>query len=293
MNKLILALDGGGIRGAATAEFLKNLEKKVNKPLHTVFDLFAGTSTGGIIAAAISSRKMSGNDLAELYNHENGKKIFPQSFWDRTLVVQNQPKYGGKGKREVLKAHFGRRLLKNSSKPLVLTAYDVEKRVPKLFRSYDNDETKVIDAVDATSAAPTYFPTVEVNGEWLIDGGVIVNNPTMTAYAEAKNLWPDDDIKILSVGTGRRTRKIPGQESTGYGAIGWFKHDLMGIVTDETIVHMQAATILGDSYLRVNSDLAEADDDMDNIMKGNLNNLKSLGIKWWEDYSQAAINLLS
>ena len=293
MTKRILALDGGGIRGAATTEFLRKLEEKLNKPLHSIFDLFVGTSTGGIIAAAISVLKMPGNDLAELYNHNNGTEIFPQSFWDRTLLAQNQPKYDGIGKRNVLKKYFGKRLLRSSSKPLILTAYDVERRIPKIFKSYDKDNTKVIDAVDATSAAPTYFPTVEVNGAWLIDGGVIVNNPTMTAYAEAKKIWPDDNIQILSVGTGKRTRPIPGQESSEYGALRWFAHDLIGIVTDETIVHMQAETILGDKYLRVNSELKKADDDMDNVKQGNLDNLKNLGRKWWNDYGQKAISLLS
>ena len=157
MTKRILALDGGGIRGAATTEFLRKLEEKLNKPLHSTFDLFVGTSTGGIIAAAISVLKMPGNDLAELYNHDNGTEIFTQSFWDRTLLAQNQPKYDGIGKRNVLKKYFGKRLLRSSSKPLILTAYDVERRIPKIFKSYDKDNTKVIDAVDATSAAPTYF----------------------------------------------------------------------------------------------------------------------------------------
>ncbi|MEN8140424.1 MAG: patatin-like phospholipase family protein [Thermodesulfobacteriota bacterium] len=293
MAKLILSLDGGGIRGAATAEFLRKLEKQLAKPLHNTFDMFIGTSTGGIIAAAISSLKMAGEDLAQLYNQENGREIFPQSFWDRTLITQNQPKYDGEGKLSVLKRYFGKRLLRSSAKPLVVTAYDVERRKPKLFKSYEEDDTRVVDAVNATSAAPTYFPTVEVNGAWLIDGGVIINNPTMTGFAEAKERWPDEEIKILSVGTGTRTRPIPGEKSADYGAIGWFKHDLLGVVTDEAIVHLQAKTILADRYVRVNSELKKADDDMDNVKQGNLDNLKKLGQKWWADHGQEAISLLS
>ncbi len=292
MAKKILALDGGGIRGAATAHFLKKLEDSLERPLHRVFDLVAGTSTGGIIAAAIGVLKMPGNELAELYNHENGREIFPQSFWDRALPAQHKPKYDGTGKRAVLRRYFGRKLLRSSVRPLLITAYNVEKRIPWIFRSHDNTDTRALDAVDATSAAPTYFPTVQVDGAWFIDGGVIVNNPSMTAYAEAKNLWPDEEIRLLSVGTGRRTRPIPGEESRDYGAIEWFLHDLMGIVTDETIVDLQARTILANSYLRVNSDLDRADDDMDNVKRGNLDNLKKLGEMWWEEFGTAAVGLL-
>jgi len=293
MVRKILSLDGGGIRGASTATFLNQLEKASGKPLHQIFSLIAGTSTGGIIAAAIGILKMPGDNLVNLYDHENGKEIFPQSFWDQTLPIQNQPKYDGKGKRNMLKKYFGKRLLKSSKMPLILTAYDVENRIPVILKSTDKDKTKALDAVDATSAAPTFFPTVQVNNQWLIDGGVIVNNPTMTAYAEAKKLWPDDEIRVFSVGTGKRTRRIPGEESQDYGAIGWLTHDLIGIVTDETIVDMQAETILGDNYIRVNSNLDLADDDIDNIKQGNITNLRNLGEEWWTKFGSDTFTLLS
>lgn len=293
MIRKILSLDGGGIRGASTAVFLNKLEEASGKSLHRIFDLIAGTSTGGIIAAAIGILKMSGEDLANLYNHQNGKVIFPQSFWDRHLPVQNQPKYDGTGKRDILKKYFGKRLLKSSKIPLILTAYDVEKRLPVILSSLDKDKTKALDAVDATSAAPTYFPTVQVNNQWLIDGSVIVNNPTITAYAEATKRWPDDEIRVLSVGTGKRTRSIPGEESAEFGAIGWLTHDLIGVVTDETIVHIQAETILGENYVRVNSDLEFADDDLDNIKQGNITNLRKLGEGWWTQFGNDTLALLS
>ena len=46
MTRWILALDGGGIRGAASARFLERLEAELKRPLAQVFDLYAGTSTG-------------------------------------------------------------------------------------------------------------------------------------------------------------------------------------------------------------------------------------------------------
>ena len=50
----ILSLIGGGIRGAFAASLLKELEQKLGRPVAESFDLIAGTSTGGIIAAGLA-----------------------------------------------------------------------------------------------------------------------------------------------------------------------------------------------------------------------------------------------
>ena len=49
----ILSLDGGGIRGAFGAGFLAEIERRTSRPIAECFDLFVGTSTGGLIAAAL------------------------------------------------------------------------------------------------------------------------------------------------------------------------------------------------------------------------------------------------
>lgn len=50
----ILSFDGGGIRGLVTLALLKRLEAKIPN-LITGADLFAGTSTGGIIALGLAA----------------------------------------------------------------------------------------------------------------------------------------------------------------------------------------------------------------------------------------------
>ena len=50
----ILSLAGGGIRGAYITSFLNDLEQKLGQPIAESFDLIAGTSTGGIIAAGLA-----------------------------------------------------------------------------------------------------------------------------------------------------------------------------------------------------------------------------------------------
>src|SRR5258708_39464588 len=50
----MLSIDGGGIRGLIPALVLDAIEQTTKKRIHELFDVIAGTSTGGILAAALS-----------------------------------------------------------------------------------------------------------------------------------------------------------------------------------------------------------------------------------------------
>ena len=100
--KRILALDGGGIRGVLTLEFLLELEKQLREKLQRgedfvlsdYFDLIAGTSTGAIIATALALG-MSVEDVRRFYL-ECGREIFTKSHflkWFKHLY----PKENGDG----------------------------------------------------------------------------------------------------------------------------------------------------------------------------------------------------
>ena len=84
--KKVLAIDGGGIRGIIPALILNEIEKKTGKKTSELFDLIAGTSTGGIIALTLSvkgdggSPRYRASELAELYE-KYGRDIFERSFW--------------------------------------------------------------------------------------------------------------------------------------------------------------------------------------------------------------------
>ena len=106
-------------------------------------------------------------------------------------------------------------------KPVFVTAYDVELRKPILLKSYEQPETLIIEAANATSAAPIYFPTASMrNNSWLIDGGIAANNPALLAYVEAKKLFKGEQIKVFAIGTGLNRRKIDGKRSKDWGGIG-------------------------------------------------------------------------
>ena len=76
------------------------------------------------------------------------------------------------------------------------------------MRSYateDNDpfQAKIWQVARATSAAPTYFLPIDINGIRYGDGRIGWNNPTMEAISEANSVWPGHPIAcVVSVGTG-------------------------------------------------------------------------------------------
>ncbi len=198
------------------------------------------------------------------------------------------------------------------NKHVLVVTYSVEKRVPMIVKSTKKDHKKLLSyqVADASSAAPTYFPTCSFeippesdNEHWLIDGGVIANNPTMCAISEVRKEFktPMDKIKVLSVGTGFMTRKINGPASKKWGAYEWFKKGhILDLLTDERVIAYQAISILKESnYIRVNAELRRQkglenppDDAMDDVSVSNINKLKALGDFWFEQYGTHAIELL-
>ncbi|QEY31192.1 patatin [Synechococcus sp. RSCCF101] len=318
MNKMILSLDGGGIRGAASAQFLSRVEDRLKreygKSIRDYVDFYAGTSTGSIIALALATTKLTVNEICNLYNHENARAIFTDNRGFLEIDGINAPKYESKNKTRVLKNAMREARLRDvaSGKHVLVVTYAIEKRQPMVIKSTDTAYRELLSyrIADASSAAPTYFPTrrLSIGNErkevWLVDGGVVANNPTMCAIAEAKREWDTsiDEMRILSVGTGYRSRKINGPESRNWGAIGWFvRGQILDLLTDERIVAYQAITLARKgTYIRVDSDMEKKswmqeppDDAMDDISRSNILKLKRMGDYWFEQYGDSTVALLT
>ena len=293
-NKYLLSLDGGGVRELATVVFLANLEKALGKPLYKKFDFFIGTSAGAITAMALSIAKMTGENLLELWSEKTFERILNSSLWDSKLgLMQINPKYDGKGKEQVLSEYFGNLKLGDASGDLAIVSYDVEERRPLLLTSYGNSNISAIDAGHASSAAPIYYPTARVGNRYLIDGGIVANNPVLHGYAEVKKLYPNSNVKILSVGTGLNKRPLKGKASQKWGLIGWLMHDLFGLMLESSLDHEIATEIVGKDYIRVNSPLGKVNRRLDDNNKRNLNNIRKMGEAWWEEFGDSALDLLN
>ena len=319
MSRLILSLDGGGIRGAATTQFLARVETEMSNTglgsLRDYVDFYAGTSTGSIIALALATTSLSLSEINALYSIESANEIFTRNRGWFEIDGLNAPKYEAQGKSRVLAENFGNVTLSDvpEGKHVLAVTYGVEKRRPYVLKSTKTEHLNLMsaDVADASSAAPTYFPTKpmllppEDTEHWLIDGGVIANNPTLCAVAEARRVWKTeafDQLRVLSIGTGFQTRKINGPESRSWGALGWMtKGNIINILSDEMVVGYQAITLVPQgNYIRVNSQLATQpglvnppDDAMDDVSAGNIEKLKAMGDFWYSRYGKDVIELIT
>jgi patatin-like phospholipase/acyl hydrolase len=292
----ILSLDGGGIRGLVTCRWLSGVEDALlaaGKPgLTKSFDLLAGSSTGAIVAAGLAIG-LSPAAIAEMYR-EHRHTIFPgiaNRLWSRAGRFLSEgpsaPKYDAKGLEKVLRRVFGDARLGQVKLPLLVTGYDTISRTPVIFKSFkpEHQELLLWEVCRASSAAPTYFPAhgMKIEGKAcaLIDGGVVANNPTACAIAEAlrKDARADQpqDLVVLSVGTGARTRSIDLKSAREWGALEWAV-PIIDVLFDgnSDSVDYIARHLVGDSYFRLQAELAIGMDDMDDVSETNIAALEAV-----------------
>ncbi|QJT94815.1 patatin-like phospholipase family protein [Wolbachia endosymbiont of Diaphorina citri] len=285
MIKYILSVDGGGIRGIIPAIILAEIEKRTRKRVAEIFHLMAGTSTGGIVVAGLCKKdergnpQYSANDLVELYQ-KYGAYIFKSSFLRRSIFSWlNCAQYPHKNIEFVLHKYFGEDILKNTLSNVLITSYDIHNHCPFFFKSWKEDRNfiKLRDVLRAATAAPTYFAPkyLKVNQKEmvLVDGGVFANNPAACAYASGKKLFPNDEIILLSIGTGRTDRSI--DNSRRFGKISWIK-PLLHVMFASSLdaVNYQLNQVIADKYIRIQSQLKIASPDMDNITSKNIKSLQ-------------------
>jgi predicted acylesterase/phospholipase RssA len=249
---------------------------------------------------------MSGNDLSDrIYSVQNAQLIMPHSIIDDMFgLVQSQPKYDGKGKRKVIEESISDKLMTDTDKDVMVVGYDIVKDAPIFFKSYEPSSARIRDALDISSAAPCYFPVVDSasqEGVVGIDGGVVANNPTDIAYADAlRRYGKDTDIEIISIGTGESfddTRTVhEARKAVNYGSIQWIRKGwLMDIIMnggqdliDEKV--KQFSNALGHKYIRVNGRMSHLS--MDDVTEENVARLKNIGDQWFEKHGKEIVEML-
>ncbi|MEO0563578.1 MAG: patatin-like phospholipase family protein [Chloroflexota bacterium] len=253
----VLSIDGGGIRGVIPALVLAEIERRTEKPIASLFDLMAGSSTGGLLALALAKPDEHGNpaisaaDLPDLYERY-GRGIFSRNRWDAILSMDNwrYRRYPDTGIADVLTTVFEDADLRAALTDVIVTSYDIERRQPWFFRSSracneDRCNFMMRDVVRATTAAPTFFEPARVPNHEdtedpfsLIDGSMTSINPTLCAYVEARETHPDaTDFVVVSLGTGNLTQPLPYNDVRSWGLLNWVRplSDIMFDASSRTV----------------------------------------------------------
>ncbi|GFK94765.1 hypothetical protein NNJEOMEG_02612 [Fundidesulfovibrio magnetotacticus] len=256
----ILSIDGGGMRGLIPATILATMERLAGKPIGHLVDLVAGTSTGGIIAAAVAAG-IPMERVRRLYR-EQGREIFARDIGHviDSLGGLADEKYPATGLDRCLGALFQDRKLSDASTELLVTATTLS-GAPMMFkrRKARRDQAEdflLTDVCRATSAAPTYFPPAEISDlaqartHYLADGGLVANNPAMCAVAEGfKGGEPFPTLVSLGTGADDSSLTIKAARHLGLlNAAGVLKMVFNG---PGAAVDYQCRELLGDQYHRL------------------------------------------
>ena len=243
--KKILALDGGGIRGMITIEVLAEIENQLRQQLKKgpefrlaqFFDFVAGTSTGAIIAACVSSG-MTVSEIREFYE-SSGKEMFDRVF-RLNLFKRFRTKYEDEKLAGKLQKVFGKNTTLGSSNlqtvlMMVMRNATTDSPWPVSNNPYAKYNQRIQEngkprndcnldlplwqLIRASTAAPVFFPPEVVTFasgkpeeyEFIfVDGGITMyNNPAFQAFLMAtvepyKMGWATgaDQLLVVSVGTG-------------------------------------------------------------------------------------------
>jgi uncharacterized protein len=264
----ILSMDGGGIRGILTARLLERADERHPGFLSGV-DLFAGTSTGGLLALGLAAG-MTPAQLRQMYSDLAGK-VFADSLLDNLKDLGNLigAEYSNEPLKEVLESYFKGVTLSQLPKRVLIPAFmldnqgegpgDIRMWKMKFFHNYPGPDSDggelVVDVAMRTSVAPSYFPTYQ----GYIDGGVAASNPAMSALAQA--LHNDtggqvlQDLVLLSMGTGFNPHYLPICDAD-WGLVQWAPH-LINIMLEGSVgmVNYQCRQLLNERFFRIDPPL--------------------------------------
>jgi patatin-like phospholipase/acyl hydrolase len=280
----VLAIDGGGIRGLIPAIVLTELERRAGRRTFELFDLIAGTSTGGILACALCAPEpLPASEVVKLYEEE-GAEIFDRSLFQRIRSADGllDEKYDDAALDRALERFLGHKRLSESRPDLIVPVYDTALPGPYFFKTSKAREGPgehdfpLSVVARATSAAPTYFEPVESAGRSMVDGGVFAANPAMCGLAEVLASAAPRDVVLLSLGTGQRTHTREFDEIKDWGLAKWAR-PILDVVFDgvSDTVDFQLHNVLGaERYWRLQVELTLASDDLDDASEDNLARLR-------------------
>lgn len=174
----VLSIDGGGSRGLFSLQLLCKIRDSLTSKgsFYKRFNLIVGVSVGAILAAAIACELLETSTQCQNLL-QAGLNIFGIKNESQPLLA---PVYVGIEKKNALLKIFGNMKMKECKVPLVIVTATVSTH-QSLFTSWQHPELYIWQVLEASSAAPIYFPPVKINDNWYMDGGIMSNSPAAIA----------------------------------------------------------------------------------------------------------------
>lgn len=279
---ILLTFDGGGVRGIASLKIAEIFEREIQGQLKDATDALGGTSTGAIIVGGLA-QGLTAVQLIEYYN-TFAQKVFSTSLLHRisSLWGAIKAKYTSIGPllRTIIQ---DKPLTTSQAKNLYISCVDIATDETVIF---DNtmENVSFVDAIEASAAAPTYFPSKIVNGRNLMDGGMAENNPIQDVVLRAiESVDADRPILAISVGTGRVEpdfKESPKVVDEGYLQLAPkiidIEFDTKETQTDKTMAGL-AKIRPNFSYVRIQMKIPAAMAQLDNADPANMKKLEEIG----------------
>lgn len=285
----ILSMDGGGLRGIIPVLILKEIERRSGRRITDLFDMIAGTSTGGLIACGLAvsddgkNPKYTLDDIEKIYT-ERGKDIFPKKNFIKSFISSvsslKNPKFSADGLQKVLTDLLAQKRISDCMKPIFVTSYDLFNNEALLFKyrhaiRYPENNALLVDVCSATSAAPTYLPAYDFlyqdKKRVCVDGGIYMNNPAMGALVEVIKYHKEppynreelklNDVSILTLGTGHYSSEIARKKVEGWGLLDWATNitDVMMQAVNQTTTYQTEEMTATGNFLRINPPITNPD----------------------------------
>lgn len=276
-NLNILSINGGGIRGLIALKQLVELERICQMPLNKKFQLISGTSTGGIIAVMLSIGKPA-KELLEIYT-KHGDNIFKKRFLRFGVFTA---KYDSTYFEELIYKFVGDMRLSDVAVDITIPAYNITREEMVLFKSKKAREDSrhdfyLRDVIRATASAPSFFKAHKIDGDYYIDGGMIINNPAQITFTEArkanKTLLSPKKINCIAFSTGTLKSKFT-DETASAGMLGWASPSVnLLLKNQDQVTHYFLNEMFTEEpgvYLRCDSYVDKSDGSIDNANKKNI-----------------------
>ncbi len=174
-------LAGGGSRGAVQVGMLAEL---VHRGIRA--DRVFGASVGAINGAAYAGRPDAAGmqHLADAWLRIRGTDIFPRGTFDGPWAFfQKRPAvHANTGLRAIVEAGIDYPNIEDSEIPLEVVTTSLTDGRERWISS-----GPAVEAILASSAIPSIFPAVTIDGDVLVDGGVVNNVPISRAIEAGCN----------------------------------------------------------------------------------------------------------